>query len=502
VKQTQKSMLGALLLLLVAGGVVSVALWVNRDAQREEEKKEKEAKLFSFDKARVRRVRLEKAGKLVAEAVREGEGKPWALAQPVQADADQGNLDAIVAKLLELKQKKDLGADTDPKQPGLDEPRFKVEVALEDKSTEGLEVGADNPFDSSLYLRKLGEKTVRIVDGFHKAPFDKSAFDLRDKRVLHLDEGAEVRAFSVIGEEPYTLVKDAGAWRLTGPGNEIPEPADANTADRVVAALKGLRATGIAAESADAAALKKYGLDNRAKVVVELNQIAAAGAKDTYQRTLTIGQPAPEKGQLATKTYARRGDAPAVFEIDSQILKDLKKSWFELQDKTVARFDREQVRALEIESPGAAKIVVSRNKDAADGGAAEEKFAVEAPASGAAKRQKVSSALYALANLKAAAFAGDTPKSAAGLLKYGLDKPRIFSALGEGGKVLARIKIGGAAKDDKRVYALAEGGERVVEVEKAAVNELPKTLDDVLEALPAAVDGGTPAVQASVPKPH
>jgi hypothetical protein len=499
-KQTQKSLVTLAVFLCVALAVGGVAVWVQKDEQKKEEAKEKEAKLFAFDKAKVRTVKLERDGKLVAEAARDAAGKPWKLVKPVQAEGDDATLGAIVDKLDGLKQKKDLGTETDPKQPGLDAPRFKVTLALEDKQELGLEVGADNPFDNTMYVRKLGEQTVRIVEGFQKQPFEKTTFDLRDKRVTHLDETAEIRNFSVVHDDPYTFTKDGAGWKLTGPGHETPEPADTSAADKVIASIKGLRAVEVVAESADAAALKKYGLAEP-KISIELNEVAAAGGKETFRRKILLGQPKPEKGEIAVKVYAKRDDAPAIYRVEPAIVKDLAKTWFELQEKTVAKFDREAVRMLEIEAPGAAKIAVSRSKGAPkDGGVAEEKFAVEAPASGAAKRWKITSALFGLAGLKAAAFAGPAPKDAKGLQQYGLDKARVYTLLGEGGKVLARIKIGKAVpKDEKRLYAMAEGGQKVVEIEKATADDFPKSLDDVLDTPPpaAGADGGTTAVQAN-----
>ena len=486
-KQTQKSLLGLGAFLVLALAIGLAALWAKRSEEVKEEEKEKAEKLFTFEKEKVRSVQLFKNGKLEAEAVREA-GKPWTLASPAKVAADQNAVNAIVDKLAELKQKKDLGADTDPKQPGLDAPRWKVQLALDDKTSPapGLEVGADNSFDNTTYVRKAGEPTVRIIDGQHKSAWDKSAFDLRDKRVAQLEDNAEVTAFSVINEDPYTLQKDGAGWKLTGPGNETPEPADAATIDRILATIKGLRATAVAAEKGEPG---KYGLA-QPLIAIELNEPAA------LKRSIAIGQ-------AAAKTFAKRSDGDAIYEVDAQIVRDLKKSWFDLQEKTVAKFDREAVHTLQIDAPGAAQIAVARSKDAKDGGMPEENFAVLAPASGLARRWKISSALHTLGSLRAAAFAGDAPREAKGLAKYGLDQPRVYSLLGEGGKVLARLKLGGPAlKDGKRVYALAEGAARVVEVEQATVDDLPRTLDDVLEPPPPppGADGGAPAVQAGAPK--
>ena len=496
-KQTQKTLLGAGVLFAVLVVVGGAALWVKKDDLDKEEAKEKEARLVTVDKQKVRTLRLEKAGQLVAEASREADGKPWKLSKPVQTDADQSAVNALLDRLADLKQKKDLGSDVDAKQSGLAVPRVKIAAVLDDKQEQAIELGAENPFDSSLYVRKAGEKNVGITDGQQFANFDKSLFDLRDKSVAHLEPGAEVGGFTIGNEDPYTLTKQGTVWKLTGPGHEQFEDADQAGANRTLDSIRNLRATGVAAETADAAALKKYGLDESAKDVIELT-LGPASAKDAKRRIVTIGQPKPEAGQVAVKTFAKRDDAPTVFEIDNNLVKDLQKTWFDLQDKTVVKFDREQVRALEIDAPGAGRIVVSRSKDAApDAGVAEEKFAIVEPVSGVAKKAKVTGTLLGLAGLKAAAFVEDSK----GPSVYGLDKARSYTLKGEAGKVLARLRIGHAVpKNDKRVYVQADGGP-VVEVEKATVDDLAKTPGEVLEpAAPPEAAPAPPRAQGGPPK--
>ena len=68
------------------------------------------------------------------------------------------------------------------------------------------------------------------------------------------------------------------------------------------------------------------------------------------------------------------------------------------------------------------------------------------------------------------------------LAKYGLDKPKTVTLLGEEDKVLARVRVG-SEKDGKR-YALADGFERLVRVEKATADDWPWTATDALDAPP------------------
>jgi len=491
-KQTSKSLVTTLGFLVVAGAIAGAAFWVQKDVTKEETKKEKAAKVFDgLDRTKVREIRVTKEGKLLAAATRPDDKASWKLVDPIQADADATQIDAMVTAIADLRQKSDIG-EGDLKQYGFDPPRIAATLKLDDGKEQSLEIGETNPFDNTIYVRKGGEKTVRVADGWAKSPFEKTLLDLRDKRVVHLDDGTEIRRIEVSGTKPpYTLAKDGTAWKVLAPQ---PGPGDSGTADRIGSALRNLRATGIAAESADAKALKQYGLAPP-KVEVRLS-VAPAGGKESFRRVILLGQPAPTAGSVAVKTYAKRDDSPAVFEVDGQILKDLAKDLFDLQDKSLVHVDRETVRKIVFEQPSAPKIVVARKKDQApDAGFADETFTVVEPKEAPAKKWKVSSALYSITGLRAASFGGKLEKNEP---KLGLS--RTVTLLGDGDKVLARVRIGAETKDGKRRYVAVDGEPRYAEVEKVSVDDLPKTLDDVLEPPPApsGADGGT-KLQASNP---
>ena len=468
-KQTTKSLVGLLALVAIAVGIGFAAAWAGRDEEKKAEQKEKSEKLFEgLEKAKVRALRIVKDGQTVVALSRKDDKTPWTVDEPVKADADEGAANGLIDSLVNLKQKKDLGDEKDGKQYGLEKAHLIVSAKLEDGKEQSLELGLDNPFDSTLYVRRGGDATIRVVDGFQKATFDKSLFDLREKKVAHLDDAAEVRSIEVSGvKAPFALQKDAGKWKIGG------ADADGSVADSLASTLKSLRATGVAAEKADKPA--EYGLD-KPKAVVKLG-VGLAGGKDTLSRTLSFGQAA--RGAVALKTYAQRSDSPTVFEVDSQVLKDLDKTPFDLQDKQLTHVNREDVRKLELVSP-AGVIEVARSKTApADGGVAEENFTVVKPAPGPAKKWKLSSALYAIVGLRATSFEGPAPKKDLG--KYGLDKPRTAALYDEKGKELVKVLVGDE-KDGKRWVVV---GDRLARVEKAGVDDLPWKPDDVLEAPPA-----------------
>ncbi|MCA1827725.1 MAG: DUF4340 domain-containing protein [Myxococcales bacterium] len=466
--QIKKSLLGLLALLVVAGAVGGIAFWTRKDEAAKTEAKEKSEKIFEFDKAHARSLRLEKDGKLVAAVSKDDKG--WKVDEPIKAEADDGMVDSLLGSLTSLKQKKDLGEEKDLKAYGLDAPRSSLTVELDDGKEQGLLLGVDNSFDNTLYVKKTGDATVRIVDGYNKNMFDKSLLDLRDKKVAHLDDSADVKRVDVTGvKTPYVLEKDGSGWKVGGAA------ADSAAADRVVSAVKQLRATAVAAETAATAA--QFGLD-KPKAVAKLS---VTSGKDTFTRTVVFGQ-------KDSKTLARRDDSPVIYEVDASILKDLEKEPFDLQDKTLVKAERDQIRKFVFESPSG-KVEVTRTKlTPPDGGFPDEKY--EVVGHGPAKKWKMSSASYSMTSLKAAAFDGPVPRD---LKKYGFDKTATL--LGENDKVLARIRLG-AEKDGKR-YALADGVDKLARVEKATVDDWPWKLADALDQPPpGSPDAG---VQASKP---
>ena len=107
-KQTTRSLVTVLALLLVAVAIGLVAVWAGKDAEKKAEQKEKSEKLFDFDQARVRSLRLERpAGKLVAALERKDASAGWDLTAPVKAEGDDVAVNALIDSLASLKQKKD-----------------------------------------------------------------------------------------------------------------------------------------------------------------------------------------------------------------------------------------------------------------------------------------------------------------------------------------------------------------------------------------------------------
>jgi hypothetical protein len=460
-KQTTKTLLGAGVLLAVAIGVAFAAAWAGRDEERKAEAQVKHDKLFDFDKNHVLVVDLVRPGTLV-QVARQTPTSPWRLTQPAQAPGDEARINALLDAFANVKQKRDLGDDHDYKRYGLEHSRILAKVVFDDGKEQGLEFGIENGFDHGIYVKKLGEDLVRVLDTWQKNPFDKTPYDLRNKKVAELRDSAEIRKLEVTGNKSYVLEKDGPGWKVNG------APADADAAEHLATTLKNLRLTAVPAEDFSLAMPGEFQLDPP-KLTVKLT---AVDGNETVTRTILFSPTRPGLGQGQTIAYAKRADEKPVYELENLVVNDLDKSPAELADRQLVHASGDAVAKLVFDGPSG-KVEVARTKKAGS-----DEFAVVSPRPGPANKVKLSGALFALTNLRATWFDGPAPKN---LAPYGLDKPMTATLLGEGDKPLARVRVGAVEKSGKHRYVLVDGVDKLALVEKATVEDLPWTAAAALE---------------------
>jgi hypothetical protein len=470
--QRTRSLVTLAALLALAGGAALFAYYgVHQKQQREQAAKEKKEKLFpDFDKAKVKGLSVTAKGALTVLQPKAG-GADWEIVSPIQVDADMGAIDSLLDRLGTVKSKRVVEEKSaDLAKFGLDKPSLKVVAKLDGAPDLVLRIGAENEYDSSMYVA-LGEAgEVLQSEGGLKYAFEKDTFDLRDKRLLPFEE-EKAQALDVrVDQNRFALSKQSGKWALSSP---LAERADDATANRLVSSLRNLRATKITAEAATADELQRAGLGKpKAEITVSL----AGGARMTLALAQATG-----------KTFARRGEAKSIAEVPDSILTDLNAKLLDLRDKTVLPFERDAVQKITL-AMGGESVELERVKAAPDAGAPDS-WKLSGAAPGAARQAKVSSLLWSLGALKAVAFADESPTD---LAKYGLDKPaRSVALLGEGAKELATLQIGSDVNSN--VYVRNGADKRVFEVEKSRIDELPKGRADV-EEIPAAPDAGATRV--------
>src|SRR5207237_852544 len=151
--------------------------------------------------------------------------EPWRLIAPVDAPADKVAVDQLVSELQQAKFKHLIEEAPDPAalaRYGLEPPQFVItaEALLGDgqRRTVKLEGGIENTFDGTVYLRRDGSPQVWSAEGGVRWSLQKSAYDLREKTIVEVDEAACTGLEVKTKVNSYSLQRAPDkSWRFTQP---------------------------------------------------------------------------------------------------------------------------------------------------------------------------------------------------------------------------------------------------------------------------------------------
>ena len=413
------------------------------EQRKAEAKRAKE--LLSFQDGAARRITLVRGDSVV---VLQKEGGQWRLVMPVQDLADQQAVERLLRNLRESERERvvadsaEVAAHADlVAKYGLDSPRLRVVLDLDEGPLDTLVVGADTPTNRYTYMQQRGaDPEIFVVRAWRFDNLDKGAFDLRDRRVLPFDRDKVQEIRLDRPQDSIVLQKgDGSAWSITAP---VRGRGDAEAVRSLLSRLENGKIKAFVEESATEERLAALGL----------------APPSTFELSLLVGEERAEKRlRVGNRTsagafYARDMSAPQVFTVDSLLVKDLDKPLDDLRDKKLLTFDRDRVDRIEIERPGEEKVAAA--KDTAD------VWAVIQPRHLPAKSWKLSGLLTDLEQLKAGGFAAPDDSSAAraapSLLTVSLydDSTRVAQVhFAEA----SRDTVLAFCADDPVVYRLAKG---------------------------------------------
>ncbi len=234
-----------------------------------------------------------------------------------------------------------------------------------------------------------------------------------------------------------------------------PEPAEADTVEvsTLVSSLESLERVKIIDDNP--ASAEPFGLaPPRIRVAFKTSAQAAPQA-------LLIGNKTPTGGDL----YAKVDGTPAVFLIAAYLEDTFNRKPFDLRDKTVLRFDREDVNTVSI-AQGRARVALTKS-----GPNWRLSTPVDARADGAAADALISQLFQARMTSIAESDAGQ-----AKLGDYGLAQPQVLVTVGAG-SAKAELAIG-KEEDETHYFARDLSRPLVFSIDKALLDELQKKADD------------------------
>jgi hypothetical protein len=485
--------LGIMAALASIGGAVAY-FGVYQPDQAAEKKKSYEDRLFSPQRANdfvdldagfanAEFVRLKLAFETETTELTREPGGPWRIVSPVQAKADQLVVNSVVTQLQTQKFKRKLEEDPTAEsiqRYGLDSPTVVVEAdalvgKAQEKRSVRLELGDENTFDGSLYVRRQGDKAVYQAEGGIRSAMSKTTFELRDKDVMGVDEAA-VQSIRLRSEyNQWTLQHlDAGAgkrqWYIIEPENSL---ADQTNVEAMLSSLRQEKAQRFLEDS----------LANRARLGFEKPSLRAQLTYvDGGTVNLTLVRGMPDAGL----PYARReeADVTSLAEMTPVASGSIDRNLRELRDKSVVTFDKSSIRKAVVHTAEGQDIELEQQVTDAGATAA---WVMTSPRPGPAKTFVISSMIWTLAAYKHGALGEEKPKDWA---KYGLgDKARSISLFDGMGQLAAKVVFGNEVPEQAPAIYMRGSKNQVLIVDGSRISDLPLTLESLWDGGP--LDGGT-----------
>lgn len=244
----------------------------------------------------------------------------WQLVDPVQAEADNSELNNMASSLATLDVQRVVDeAPADLNQFGLGTPHLEIAFRLKGQTTfSRLQIGEKTPTGGDVYAKRSDEARVFLVSSFIDDTFKRSAFDLRDKVILEFDRDA-VTGLELANASGTMLFERKGAnWMFVKPRVMR---ADFAALEGTITSLSATLMQKFVADNATPAELAQYGL-----------------ARPSASASLIIGDTRVglQLGRTDNaETYAKTLGAPTIMMVAPTIVSDV--------NKTIDDFRRREV---------------------------------------------------------------------------------------------------------------------------------------------------------------
>ncbi len=212
-----RGLLIAVTALAVLGGLV---WWSNKTKTDEgaSPKSEESPKILSFKQDELKRVEIRRTPGEITVVERDGKG-PWMITQPKSFAADPDAMTTFLASLATLNADKLVDPQTADFAPfGLKEPAVIITATMKDGKTHTVLIGDETPGTGGYYVRAGAAKSLFTIASFTKAGIDKSAADLRDKRLLTFGRDNLTRIELIAKGQTAEFGRNVqGDWQLVKP---------------------------------------------------------------------------------------------------------------------------------------------------------------------------------------------------------------------------------------------------------------------------------------------
>jgi hypothetical protein len=221
---------------IVLAGLSGTLYWSNhhKPADTTEASADVPPKILAVKEADISKFDLKKNGTEQVGGERTSAGQ-WRITSPTPLAADQSAVSSFLGIFSSLNSERVVEEKaSNLASYGLDAPKLEVDLTEKQNKTQKLLLGDDTPAGNGMYAKLDGDPRVFTVPGYDKTSIDKSANDLRDKRLLTLDADKISQVDLLAKKQEIAFGRNKDEWQILKPK---PLRADGSAVDELVSAL-------------------------------------------------------------------------------------------------------------------------------------------------------------------------------------------------------------------------------------------------------------------------
>jgi hypothetical protein len=302
-------------------------------------------KILSVNESDLTKVDLHKSNGDQLALARNGSGA-WEILAPKPMTADQSAVDSMLGTFSSLNSERLVDDKaSDLSAYGLAKPSLEVDLTEKSNKMRKLLIGDDTPAGSGAYAMLAGDPRVFTIASYTKTSIDKSANDLRDKRLITLDPDKISRVELVANKQDLEFGRNKEDWQILKPK---PLRADSTQVSDLVNKLTSARMdTSVSDEDAKkaASAFTSGKPVASAKVTSDsgTQQLDVRKSKDDY--------------------YAKSSVVPGAYKVTSDIGQALDKKLDDFRNKKLFDFGFDDPNKVEIHDGSKAYFLTRKGDD-------------------------------------------------------------------------------------------------------------------------------------------
>ncbi|MCS6952210.1 MAG: DUF4340 domain-containing protein [Bryobacterales bacterium] len=330
-----RGLLVALVVLAALGGAV---YWSNKAKKAEETKPSPDAppKILSIPEDQFQQIEIRKAAAQPVVLRKGGDGK-WEMTSPEPLPVDQDAVSSMVSTLSSLEASRLVEEKTsDWATFGLASPSVEIAITKKDGKVQKVLIGDESPASGAYFARLEGDPRVFTIASYNKTTIDKSARDLRDKRLLTFDSDKLTRVELTAKNQTIEFGKNArNEWQIIRPH---PMRADGGQVEELIRRLKDARMDAYATPEDDKKAAAAF---PKAQPLAKVRVTDASGTQELEVRVET------DKDKNKTY-YAKSSVVAGAYKITSYTAEGLDKGLEDFRNKKLFDFGWTDPSKIEI----------------------------------------------------------------------------------------------------------------------------------------------------------